>query len=44
MTEEIKDTNQSGTGNFIQTFIEQDIAEGGQFEGETIHTRFPART
>ena len=41
MTEEIKDTNQSGTGNFIQTFIEQDIAEGGQFEGETIHTRFP---
>lgn len=41
MTEEIKDTNQSGTGNFIQTFIEQDIAEGGQFEGETVHTRFP---
>ena len=41
MTEEIKDTNQSDTGNFIQTFIEQDIAEGGQFEGETVHTRFP---
>ena len=41
MTQEIKDTNQGDTGNFIQTFIEQDIAEGGQFEGETVHTRFP---
>lgn len=41
MTQEIKDTNQGDTGNFIQTFIEQDIEEGGQFEGETVHTRFP---
>ncbi len=30
-----------GTGNFIHTFIEEDIASGGRFEGEKIHTRFP---
>ena len=27
--------------NFIHTFITQDIAPGGQFEGQTVHTRFP---
>ena len=27
--------------NFIHAFIEEDIAEGGQFAGETVHTRFP---
>lgn len=27
--------------NFIQAFIEEDIAPGGQFEGKTVHTRFP---
>jgi len=27
--------------NFIHTFIEEDIAPGGQFEGMTVHTRFP---
>lgn len=27
--------------NFIHEFIKKDIAEGGQFEGKTIHTRFP---
>ena len=27
--------------NFIHTFIEEDIAEGGQFAGKTVHTRFP---
>ncbi len=27
--------------NFIQAFIEEDIAEGGRFEGMTVHTRFP---
>ncbi len=27
--------------NFIHAFIEEDIAEGGQFEGMTVHTRFP---
>ena len=27
--------------NFIHTFIEEDIAEGGQYAGKTVHTRFP---
>ena len=27
--------------NFIHEFIKKDIAEGGQFEGQTVHTRFP---
>jgi glutaminyl-tRNA synthetase len=27
--------------NFIYTFIEEDIAPGGRFEGKTVHTRFP---
>jgi glutaminyl-tRNA synthetase len=27
--------------NFIHAFIEEDIAPGGQFEGMTVHTRFP---
>ncbi len=27
--------------NFIHSFIEEDIAEGGQFAGKTVHTRFP---
>ncbi len=27
--------------NFIHTFIEEDIAEGGRFAGQTVHTRFP---
>ena len=27
--------------NFIHTFVEEDIAEGGQFAGMTVHTRFP---
>ena len=27
--------------NFIHSFIEEDIAEGGQFAGMTVHTRFP---
>jgi len=29
------------TKNFIEAFIEEDIAAGGQFEGMTVHTRFP---
>ena len=29
------------TSNFIEEFIVEDIAEGGQFEGKTVHTRFP---
>ena len=27
--------------NFIQSFIEEDIAPGGQFAGKRVHTRFP---
>ena len=29
------------TRNFIEAFIEEDIAAGGQFEGRPVHTRFP---
>ena len=27
--------------NFIDRFIQEDIAEGGAYEGKTVHTRFP---
>ncbi len=27
--------------NFIEAFVDEDIAVGGQFEGMTVHTRFP---
>ena len=27
--------------NFIHAFIEEDIAEGGAYAGQTVHTRFP---
>ena len=27
--------------NFIHTFIDEDIASGGQYAGRTVHTRFP---
>ena len=30
-----------GTSNFIHTFIEEDVASGGRFEGKKVHTRFP---
>ena len=46
MTEEMK-TNTPETEevteskNFIHNFIDEDIAEGGQFQGMTVHTRFP---
>ncbi|MBQ7870588.1 MAG: glutamine--tRNA ligase/YqeY domain fusion protein [Oscillospiraceae bacterium] len=29
------------TKNFIDAFVEEDLAEGGQFEGMQVHTRFP---
>ncbi len=29
------------TSNFIEEFIREDLAPGGRFEGQTIHTRFP---
>ncbi len=43
MADEIKNTEATETpsGNFIYTFIEEDIAEGGRFEGKKVHTRFP---
>lgn len=31
----------SGSGNFIHSFIREDLAPGGQFEGMKVHTRFP---
>ena len=42
MAEEIKtpETEESGK-NFILNFIDEDIAEGGQFQGMTVHNRFP---
>ncbi len=42
MSDEIKTVEETeNTGNFIHTFIEEDIAPGGRFEGEKVHTRFP---
>ncbi len=29
------------SGNFIHTFIDEDIAEGGAYYGKKVHTRFP---
>ena len=39
--EEIKNNSEVMSGNFIHDFIEEDIAEGGRFEGKSVHTRFP---
>ena len=33
MSEEIR------TSNFIEEFVAEDIAAGGQFQGRTVHTR-----
>ncbi len=42
MSEEIKSPSaEEIPQNFIQDFIQEDIATGGQFEGMTVHTRFP---
>ena len=42
MSDEIV-TNGAGesSGNFIHTFVEEDIAPGGRFESKRVHTRFP---
>ena len=40
MADEIK-LPESESRNFIHAFIEEDIAPGGQYEGMTVHTRFP---
>ncbi|MEG2518744.1 MAG: glutamate--tRNA ligase family protein, partial [Oscillospiraceae bacterium] len=29
------------TKNFIHDFIDEDIAPGGSYAGQTVHTRFP---
>nr|WP_325296802.1 glutamine--tRNA ligase/YqeY domain fusion protein [uncultured Dysosmobacter sp.] len=43
MAEEIKNVQGEApeSRNFIHAFIEEDIAPGGQYEGMTVHTRFP---
>ncbi len=43
MTEEIKNITEKEetSSNFIHTFVTQDIAEGGQYYGKKVHTRFP---
>ena len=43
MAEEIKLTQDeaSESRNFIHAFIDEDIGPGGQYEGMTVHTRFP---
>ncbi len=43
MADEIKNPEEevSENRNFIYNFIEEDIAEGGQFAGLQVHTRFP---
>ena len=38
MAEEL---NLSMSQNFIHDFIDEDIAQGGQYQGMTVHTRFP---
>ena len=41
MADEIKNEEKVSNCNFIHDFIDEDIAEGGQYEGKTVHTRFP---
>ena len=43
MTDEIKNVEKSEemSSNFIHTMIEKDIAEGGEYCGRKVHTRFP---
>ena len=44
MSEELKNTVENGeemSSNFIHTFIDKDIAEGGDYYGKKVHTRFP---
>ena len=38
MAEEL---NVSMSQNFIHDFIDEDIAQGGQYQGMAVHTRFP---
>jgi glutaminyl-tRNA synthetase len=42
MSETAKNPEETeNSGNFIHTYIEEDIAPGGRFEGKRVHTRFP---
>ena len=41
MADEIKSAAAPSAGSFIADFIKEDIAEGGKYEGKTVHTRFP---
>ena len=41
MAEETKSPAELSAGNFITEFIKEDTAEGGRYEGKTVHTRFP---
>ena len=43
MAEETKAplTEEAESKHFIHQFIDEDIAEGGRFQGMTVHTRFP---
>lgn len=38
---EILEEEKAGNENFIHDFIDEDIAQNGQFAGMTVHTRFP---
>ncbi len=38
---EVKANEEEAVTNFIDSFIKEDIAEGGRFEGKKVHTRFP---
>lgn len=42
MSDEMKKPGETeGWSNFIHDFIDEDIAEGGRYAGQTVHTRFP---
>lgn len=41
MAEEKEIFESTMPSNFIHDFIDEDIKEGGQFEGKKVHTRFP---
>ncbi len=36
-----EEANEVMSSNFIHDFIDEDIAEGGRYEGKKVHTRFP---
>ncbi len=38
---EVKANEEEAVTNFIDSFIKEDIAEGGRFAGMKVHTRFP---